>query len=79
VWLEPAHFLAWSQGDLAAASGISEPTIARLESVEGKLGGRADSVQKINTALEKAGCIFLDENGEGPGVWLRKAKRKAQK
>jgi predicted transcriptional regulator len=23
--------LAWSQGDLATASGISEPTIARLE------------------------------------------------
>jgi hypothetical protein len=47
--------------------------------VEGKLGGRADTVQKIITALEKAGCIFLDENGEGPGVRLRKAKRKAQK
>jgi predicted transcriptional regulator len=68
--------LAWSQGDLAAASGISEPTIARLESVEGELGGRADTVQKIITALEKAGCIFLDENGEGPGVRLRKAKGK---
>jgi DNA-binding XRE family transcriptional regulator len=24
--------LAWSQGDLAKASGVSEPTIARLES-----------------------------------------------
>jgi hypothetical protein len=46
--------------------------------VEGELGGRADTVQKIITALEKAGCIFLDENGEGPGVRLRKAKRKAR-
>jgi predicted transcriptional regulator len=70
--------LAWSQGDLAEASGVSEPTIARLESAEGELGGRADTVQKILAALEKAGCIFLDENGDGPGVRLRKAKRKSK-
>jgi len=70
--------LAWSQGDLAEASGVSEPTIARLESAEGELGGRADTVQKILAALEKAGCIFLEENGEGPGVRLRKTKRKSK-
>jgi hypothetical protein len=27
----------------------------------------------IRTALESAGVIFVDENGEGPGVRLRKA------
>ncbi|MGO9238383.1 MAG: helix-turn-helix domain-containing protein [Methylocella sp.] len=70
--------LAWSQGDLAEASGVSEPTIARLESVEGEIGGRADTVQKILAALEKAGCIFLEENGDGPGVRLRKTKRKSK-
>lgn len=26
----------------------------------------------IRTALENAGVIFIDENGEGPGVRLRK-------
>jgi predicted transcriptional regulator len=70
--------LAWSQGDLAEASGVSEPTIARLESAEGELGGRTDTVQKILAALEKAGCIFLEENGDGPGVRLRKTKRKSK-
>jgi hypothetical protein len=25
--------------------------------------------------LEKAGVIFIDENGDGPGVKLRKSKR----
>jgi len=31
--------LAWSQSDLAAASGISEPTIGRLEAEDGPVGG----------------------------------------
>lgn len=64
--------LAWSQSDLAAASGVSEPTIARLESVDGPIGGRADTVLKIVQALETAGVIFVPENGEGAGVRLRK-------
>ena len=64
--------LAWSQGDLAKASGISEPTIARLESQDGELGGRADTAAKIIAALESAGVIFVEENGEGPGVRLRR-------
>ena len=68
--------LAWSQGDLAGASGISEPTIARLESVDGELGGRADTSAKMIAALEAAGVIFVEENGEGPGVRLKKAGTK---
>jgi len=66
--------LAWSQGDLADASGVSEPTVARLESQDGELGGRADTAAKIVAALEAAGVIFVEENGEGPGVRLRKSK-----
>jgi predicted transcriptional regulator len=64
--------LAWSQSDLARYSGISEPTIARLESAEGELGGRGETIKKIQSALEKAGIEFIDENGGGPGVRLRK-------
>ena len=29
----------------------------------------------MNSALELAGVIFVEENGEGPGVRLRKAKQ----
>jgi hypothetical protein len=29
-------------------------------------------VDKLCTALERAGVIFIEENGEGPGVPLRK-------
>jgi predicted transcriptional regulator len=61
--------LDWSQADLAKASGVSEPTIWRLEADDGELGGRADTVEKISRALEKAGVEFT--NGKRPGVRLR--------
>jgi hypothetical protein len=57
---------------LARRSGISEPTIARLESAEGELGGREGTGEKIKIAIVSAGVEFIDENGGGPGVRLRK-------
>jgi predicted transcriptional regulator len=64
--------LAWSQGDLAAASGVSEPTIARLESDDGPIGGRAETGEKLVGALEKGGVEFIAENGGGAGVRMKK-------
>ena len=63
--------LAWSQEQLAAAANMSIPTIKRLEANDGPLGGRTDTADKIEEALEKAGIEFIDENGGGPGVRLR--------
>lgn len=63
--------LEWSQTQLAEAAGLSLPTIKRME----KLGpGRSssDNVGSVKRALEAAGVIFIAENGEGPGVRLRK-------
>ena len=57
---------------MAQHSGVSEPTIARLESAGGELGGREDTALKIQRTLEKAGIEFIDENGGGAGVRLRK-------
>ena len=68
--------LGWSQSDLADRSGVSEPTIARLESAEGELGGREGTGDKIRSAIEKAGVEFLDENGGGLGVRLRKRQNR---
>jgi predicted transcriptional regulator len=67
--------LGWSQADLAQHSSISEPTIARLESVGGPIAGRPDTAQKIKAALERGGIEFIEENGGGPGVRLRKRQR----
>ena len=68
--------LAWSQEDLAAAADISVPTIKRLEAQDGPLGGRDETGVKIRSALESAGVEFIDENGGGPGVRLRKRQLK---
>ncbi len=67
--------LAWSQADLARHSGVSEPTVKRLEASDGALGGRTETGDKITAALESAGIIFVEENGEGLGVRLRKNTR----
>jgi transcriptional regulator with XRE-family HTH domain len=68
------ELIGWKQTDLAEACGLSIVTVRRLESQDGELGGRADTAGKIVAALESAGVIFVDENGEGPGVRLRKGK-----
>jgi transcriptional regulator with XRE-family HTH domain len=64
--------LGWSQNDLAQKAGVSIPTIKRLEAEDGLLGGRSETGSKINTALQAAGVEFIDENGGGAGVRLRK-------
>lgn len=64
--------LRWSQTDLAKVSGVSVPTIKRLEAQIGPLGGRTDTTAAIRAALEKAGVEFIAENGGGVGVRLKK-------
>jgi DNA-binding XRE family transcriptional regulator len=64
--------LDWSQEQLAIEADVSVPTIKRLEADDGPLGGRDETGNKIRLALEAAGVEFIDENGGGPGVRLRK-------
>jgi len=71
--------LGWSQGDLAQKSGVSEPTIARLEAIDGDLGGRESTSQKILNAIESAGIKFFDENGGGEGVRLLKPRKRVSR
>jgi predicted transcriptional regulator len=67
--------LDWSQEELAVAANVSIPTIKRLEAHDGLLGGRSETGNKIQNALQSAGVEFIDENGGGPGVRLRKAAK----
>jgi transcriptional regulator with XRE-family HTH domain len=62
------------QRDLADASGVSLETVKRIERSAGPISALAVTVEKITKALEAAGVIFVAENGEGPGVRLRKEK-----
>lgn len=62
----------WSQPQLAEASGTGVSTIRDFET--GKRTPIANNLAAIRSALEAAGVIFVDENGEGPGVRLRKQR-----
>jgi predicted transcriptional regulator len=64
--------LRWEQRDLATASSVSLPTIKRLESKPGIMAAHMSTVTALRKALETAGVDFIDENGGGPGVRLRK-------
>jgi transcriptional regulator with XRE-family HTH domain len=62
------------QAELAKASNVSVPTLRRMEASEGPVPGMPNNVAAVRAALESSGVIFVDENGEGPGVRLRKAR-----
>ncbi|MEI7610133.1 MAG: transcriptional regulator [Rhodospirillaceae bacterium] len=55
--------------DLAKLGEVSVDTVSRLERGEELL---PRTLTAIRTALEAAGVIFIAENGDGPGVRLRK-------
>ena len=61
--------LGWNQPNLAEASGVSLPTIKRMELSSGRISGRAQNVYAVLDAFERAGIEFL--NGDAPGVRLR--------
>jgi transcriptional regulator with XRE-family HTH domain len=61
--------LGWGVRDLAAAAKVSIDTIARFERGD-ELKER--TIEAIHRALEVEGIDFIDENGGGPGVRLKK-------
>lgn len=60
---------------LAELAGVSKGTIERLEKGENL---KPATIEKIQASLEAAGVLFVPENGEGPGVRLKKAKRRGK-
>jgi transcriptional regulator with XRE-family HTH domain len=64
--------LNWSQTVLSREANVARATLAEFE-----IGRRipyARTLEDIRAVLESAGVIFVEENGEGPGVRLRKGK-----
>jgi transcriptional regulator with XRE-family HTH domain len=61
--------LGWSIQQLSGKSGVNRNTITKFERGEDV---RTSTVNAMRLTLEAAGVIFIDENGEGPGVRLRK-------
>ena len=65
--------LAWSQQELAQRARVGVVTVHQLEA--GVSQPRRATLEVIRRAFELAGVEFIDENGGGPGVRLRKRQR----
>jgi transcriptional regulator with XRE-family HTH domain len=63
------------QRELAELSGLSVPTIQRMEASEGVIRGNVDSLMKLITALDAVGIELIGEDtisqGGGRGVRLK--------
>jgi transcriptional regulator with XRE-family HTH domain len=65
--------LNWTVRDLAEAAGLHRNTVTNLEI--GRYAGDPQTLAIIEQVLTKAGIDFIEENGGGPGVRLRKRQR----
>lgn len=67
--------LGIDQKQLAELSGVSLPTIQRMEASIGNVRGVVESLTKIVVALDRAGIELIGENtpsqGSGRGVRLK--------
>ena len=67
--------LGIDQRKLAGLSGLSLPTIQRMEASDGVIRGNVDSLMKLVAALEAAGIELIAENAisnsGGRGVRLK--------
>jgi len=69
--------LGIDQRKLAELSGLSLPTIQRMEGSEGVIRGNVDSLMKLVSALDSGGIELISDNATsaagGRGVRLKKA------
>jgi DNA-binding XRE family transcriptional regulator len=66
--------LNWTVRDLAKATDLHRNTITNIETE--RYAGDPQTVAVIEAVLRAAGVEFIDENGGGPGVRLRKRQQK---
>lgn len=61
------------QQELASSAGCGIATIRRIEAAIDEVTGTAQTIARIQRALEAAGIVFIEQDGtHGPGVRLRK-------
>lgn len=68
--------LDMTQLELASAAELGLSTIVDFE--RSRRSVSTEAIQAIRIALDRAGIEFIDENGGGPGVRLRKRQRPKQ-
>ena len=55
------------QRELAEKSGLSVPTIQRIEASDGVIRGNVDSLMKLIGALEAFGIALIGDGASSPG------------
>jgi transcriptional regulator with XRE-family HTH domain len=64
--------LGWGVRDLAKKADVTANTVTRIEN---GADAKQSTIDRLRTALEAAGIEFIEENGGGPGVRLRKRQK----
>ena len=68
--------LRWSAEHLARECALGLATIRRAEGADDEISMTTANNLAVRRVLELAGVEFIDENGGGPGVRLRKRQQK---
>jgi hypothetical protein len=71
--------LRWRAEDLARESAVGVATIRRAELAEHETSMTAANNLLLRRTLEAAGVEFIDGNGGGPGVRLRKPHQQGKR
>jgi DNA-binding XRE family transcriptional regulator len=69
--------LEMNQADLAQNAGLGLSTVVDFEKKRRQVS--EDAVLAIEAAFERAGIVFIEENGGGEGVRLKKPRRVPKK
>ena len=67
--------LDWSTTELARAANVGVNSVNRFETGR---DARISTVEKLRSALEAAGIVFIAENGGGEGVRFRETKKRTK-
>jgi transcriptional regulator with XRE-family HTH domain len=65
--------VGWGVRDLAKKAGVTANTVTRIEN---GADAKQSTMDRLQQALEAAGIEFIEENGGGLGVRLRKRHQK---
>jgi len=65
--------IGWGVRELAKKAGVTANTVTRIEN---GADAKQSTMDRLQRALEAAGVEFIDENGGGPGVRLRRREQK---
>jgi transcriptional regulator with XRE-family HTH domain len=68
--------IGWGVRELAEKAGVTANTVTRIEN---GADAKQSTMDRLQYALEAAGVEFIDENGGGPGVRLRKRSQRSQR